>query len=449
MPARLPYEKPTIVRHAIGLMNKFGRPPAVVPLGTLDGVPVKDLLAQWGSPLWVVSEGSLRRKYRELKRAFELRYPRVTIAYSYKTNYLSGVCAILHREGAWAEVVSGFEYEIAQSLGVPGDRIVFNGPLKTGAELTRALDAGAHVNVDSFDELFEIEELARGRGRPVDLGLRVNVQVNYPPWDRFGFNYETAQAFEAAKRALASGCLRVVGLHCHIGTYINDVKQYATAAAKLVHLAGILHKELGVQLEYLDFGGGYASRNTLHTSWLPGEQTCPTFDQYAEAICPVLLGGPWKPTEQPRLILEPGRALVDEAMSLVASVVAVKRLSTGTKGVVIDAGVNVLPTSWWYRHDVVCAQEGGSLSEEVALYGPLCMQIDCLRQSVALPPLRRGDSLVVKNVGAYNFTQSMQFIHFRPAVVLITDGRVELLRERESTAYVKQLERLPEHLRAH
>ncbi|MBI3270019.1 MAG: alanine racemase [Planctomycetes bacterium] len=445
---RAPYEKPTILRQAVGMMNKFGRPAAVVPLGSIDGVPVRDLLARWGSPLWVVSEGTLRRRCREMQRAFALRYPRVQLAYSYKTNYLSGVCAILHREGAWAEVVSGFEYEIARSLGVPGDRIVFNGPLKTREELATALELGSRVNVDSYDELFQIEELAEGRGRPVDIGLRVNVEVNYPPWDRFGFNYESAQAFEACKRAVASGCIRVVGLHCHVGTYVNDTRVYTTATEKLVYLAGLLQTELGIKLEYVDLGGGYASRNTLQSAWVPGEQSCPTFDEYAEAICPALLRGHWKPGDLPRLILEPGRALVDEAMSLAATVVSVKRLRNGEKGVVIDAGVNVLPTAWWYRHDVVAAQEGGTMAEDVHLYGPLCMQIDCLRQSVSLPPLRRGDALVIKNVGAYNFTQSMQFIHFRPAVVLITDGRVELLRRREDTAYVKELERVPDHLRS-
>ncbi|MDQ7779024.1 MAG: alanine racemase [Planctomycetota bacterium] len=447
MSTRLPYEKPTIVRHTVGLMNKFGRTSSTFPHGRIDGVPLRQLVDEHGSPLWVLSEAALRRKYRDVYRAFALRYPRVVIAYSYKTNYLSGVCAALHQEGAWAEVVSGMEYEFAQRLGVPGDRIVFNGPHKTQAELERAIDNNSKVNIDSYDEMYMIEEIAKSRKRQLEVGLRVNMELNYPPWDRFGFNVESGQAFEACKRIISSQSLRLNGLHVHVGTYISDVAVYQQMAERLSALCYRLQNELATRVAYLDVGGGHASKNTLHTAWMPAEHTCPTPDQYAEAICPALLRGPFDPKEMPLLILEPGRSVVDEAMFLVASVVAVKRLSSGVKGIVIDAGVNILPTAWWYRHDIVPGQDTGSIGEEVNIYGPLCMQIDVIRTGVTLPPLRRGDLVLIKNVGAYNFPQSMQFIQPRPAIVTIFNGKVDVLRERETVDYIRGLDRLPDRLK--
>jgi diaminopimelate decarboxylase len=320
------YEKPTIIKHSIGLMNKFGRVRSSVPYGKIDGVNISDLVSNYGSPLYVVSEGTLRRKYKEMYRAFSLRYPKVVIAYSYKTNYLSGVCAIMNTEGAWAEVVSGFEYDIAKNLGISGNKIIFNGPYKTKEELRRAVKEGSKVNIDSYEEMQVIEEVASEIGKQVNIGVRINMELNYPPWDRFGFNLESGHAFEAIKRVMATSSLKVNGLHIHAGTYISDVSVYTKVAEKLCSFCSKLQSELNLKLEYLDIGGGYASRNTLHSQWTSAEFTCPSFDQYAEAICPVILKGPFKPQNMPTLILEPGRSIVDEAMYLLTSVVSMKRL---------------------------------------------------------------------------------------------------------------------------
>ncbi|MBI3953756.1 MAG: alanine racemase [Chloroflexi bacterium] len=442
------YEKPAIVKHSVGTNNRLGRLASAFPHTVIDGVPVDELVHRYGSPLWVVSEITLRSKYQSMYRAFSLRYPRVAVAYSYKTNYLSGVCSILHQEGAWAEVVSGFEYEIALALGVPGDKIIFNGPLKRPEELARAISQGAMVNLDSYDELAVVEQLAEKMGRAVPVGVRVNMTVGPLTWDRFGFNLENGQALQACQRVLASPTLKLVGLHAHVGTFILDPGLYRQMAEKLGGLARYL-ADLGVTLEYLDVGGGFASHNTLHDQWMPAEYATPSFEQYADAICPTLIN--MLPQPLPLLLMEPGRALVDESMCLLTSVVSTKLLSSGQKGVVLDAGINLLPTSVWYRHEVRLAGETGTptdggVMEEVNLYGPLCMNIDVIQFRTALPPVRRGAVLVIKNVGAYNFTQSMQFIQPRPAVVLVNGGEVECIRAPETTAYLRELERIPQRL---
>jgi diaminopimelate decarboxylase len=442
------YEKPVIVRQTPGAMNKFGRR-FTVPVQThIEGQKVTDLIAEHGSPLFVFSERKLREQARELRDALALRYPRVQLAWSYKTNYLGAVCRVFHQEGAWAEVVSAFEYERALQLGNDPSTIVFNGPHKPARALEHALSGGSLVNIDHYDELGAAEKIAVKLGIRPGVGMRVNLSTgSTPAWDRFGFNLENGQALAAAERIMAGGKLRLVGLHCHIGTFILEPEAYKVAAGKLARFANELREKHGIVLEVLDLGGGLASRNTLHAQYLPGEQATPSFAQYAEAIADGLEALEAPPSQRPTLILESGRSLVDEAGSLVASVVATKRLADSRKALVLDAGVNVLFTSFWYKHEIRPAVNRPGRPEATAVFGPLCMQIDVIRESMNLPALQPGDPVVIGTVGAYNVTQWMQFITLRPAVVMITtDGRVERIRDAETIEDVIGPERVPAHL---
>jgi diaminopimelate decarboxylase len=444
------YEKPAITRHHTGFMNKFGAAAYSLPYNKISGVPVRELVKQFGSPLWVVSEEVLREKYKDLYRALSTRYSKVAIAYSYKTNFLSGICALFHQEGAWAEVASGFEYDIAMKLGVPGHRIVFNGPYKTKAELQMAIEQHSLINIDSYQEIDNLEELAKELDVEVKVGIRVNMQLYDTNWDRFGFNLESGQAIDACNRISSSESLKLAGLHVHAGTFILDTNIYRALAEKLMGLYNSIKNNPGIKIEYLDVGGGFASKNTLHYQWIPGEYACPTFDEYAEALCSPLVAELSNTADMPQLIVEPGRALVDESMHLLATVVSRKTLADGSKGIVIDAGVNLLPTSYWYRLNIHAAEgpkdtSDAGMTEVVNIYGPLCMNIDCIQIGAYLPPVEAGDILVIRNIGAYNFSQSMQFIQPRPAVVMITkDNNIEYLRLRESTQYICQLDRVPD-----
>ncbi len=447
MADKKPYMKPTIVRHQTGVANKFGRPPAAVPINRIEGLEVRDLVAQYGSPLFVLSVGDLRERCHDLNRAFKTRYPNFQISYSYKTNYLKSVCSILHQEGAWAEVVSGFEYDIARDLGVPGNEIVFNGPYKKRDELKRAFEDGAIVNIDNYDELLVIEDVAEELGRQLEVGLRINMNLNDPPWHKFGFNVDAGHAYEAVKRAHSGGKLKVVGIQMHSGTYVDDVTIYQRGAQGFVNFYAAIRDQFGIKLKYWDIGGGFASQNTLNWAYLPADQTCPTYDQYAEAICPTLMMGPFQPTELPRLMIEPGRALVDEPFSLITTVAAQKRLPDGRRGVVLNTGMNMLSSVQWYRYNIQTAHDAGTMLENTVIYGGLCMNIDVINPSVSLPPVRRGEHLVIPKVGAYNLSQSLQFIYLRPAVIAIEDGEVHIIKKAETREYVQEFEELPDRFK--
>ena len=443
------YERPVITRLNTGVTNKFGTRTEYAPVTHVDGVAVKDLIAKFGSPLFVISEKTIRKTFKDANRAFTTRYPKVQFAWSYKTNYINAVSNVFHQEGSWAEVVSGFEYHKALKNKVPGNKIIFNGPDKTEADLRLAIENNSLIHIDHLDELYLIKELAMELNQRPRVAIRVNMDTGvYPIWDRFGFNYENGQAWDAINKIMLNDKMDLVGLHAHIGTFMLSPNAYAIAASKLSDLALGIKKKYKKNIQYLDLGGGFASKNTLKGSYLQGVDTSPTFDQYAEAISTAILNAGFVENELPLLILESGRSLIDEAGSLLGSVISNKRLSDGRRATIMDFGVNILFTSFWYDHKVSPAQEFSQYTEDAVLYGPLCMNIDVIRENITLPPLKKDDHVVVHTVGAYNMTQWMQFIAMRPAVVMIDmNEKPHVIRNRETLDSIENCEVMPGYLK--
>ncbi len=443
------YEKPTINQLHSGLMNKFAGAKAVQHQvkSTIAGISVEHLVKEYGSPLFVYSERTLRRQFRTIRDAFATRYPNVTFGWSYKTNYLKAICALFHQEGAMAELVSKMEYDKAKALGIPGDRIILNGPHKPIETLTAAVLDGVTINVDHLDEIEDLENIAIRLDRQISIGIRLNLDAGIQPcWSRFGFNLESGQAMEAVRRIAKSGKLRINGLHSHIGTYILDPHAYARQVEKMVALGYEIEAQHGWRMDYIDIGGGFPSRSRLKGAYHAADVMIPSIDEYATAICDAL----WmclKPGHTPKLIIESGRAMVDEAGTLITSVCGTKRLPDGTPAYVVDGGVNLLFTSFWYRFNVALGQPAVGMAEPSVIYGPLCMNIDVIDEQISLPPLSRGDRLVISTVGAYNNTQWMQFIEYRPNVVMVMEtGEVELIRAAEDITDLERREYLPTQL---
>ena len=428
--------------------SKFGLKPTLKPIEKIDGIPVGDLIKQYGSPLFVVSEKTIRETYRDAKQAFETRYPKVQFAWSYKTNYLNAVCRIFHDEGSWAEVVSGMEYDKALQNGVKGSQIIFNGPSKTREDLEKAISNDSLIHMDHFDELFLLLEIAQNSNKIPKVSIRVNMDTGiYPKWDRFGFNYENGEAWEALNRIMLSEKLELAGLHTHIGTYIMTPDAYKVAASKLADLAYNVERKFKHTVRYIDMGGGFASKNTLKGAYHTGIDTTPSFEEYAEAISSALFSSNLDPEKLPVLILETGRALIDDAGYILGSVIANKRLSDGRRSLIVNVGVNLLFTSFWYEHEIYPAKGTTQFTEETTIYGPLCMNIDILRSAIDFPVLKAGDQFVIKRTGAYNMTQWMQFIHNRPAIALVDEqGESHLIRESETLETIMHHEKLPKHL---
>jgi diaminopimelate decarboxylase len=442
------FERPTITRLTPGVPSKHGVGKVVAPMPLIDGVKVDELIEKYGSPLYVFSERTIRKSMEDIKRAFSLRYLKVQMAWSYKTNYLDSICRIFHQEGSWAEVVSGFEYDKAIRNGVKGENIIFNGPGKSSEDLEKAIRNGSFIHIDHIDELFMLADLCQRKNIEARVAVRVNMDIGiYPKWDRFGLNYENGEAWDAINRIMMNPKLKLMGLHTHIGTYIMSVEAYRIAATKLSDLAGNIARKFDHYISYIDMGGGFASKNTLRGAYLSGEDTTPSFDEYAEAITSAIINSQIKPDKLPTLILETGRALIDDAGYIAGTVLANKRLSDGHRATIVDVGINLLFTSLWYDHKVYPVSNHSGLVEETTIFGPLCMNIDVLRPSLMFPALKRGDRFVITRTGAYNNTQWLQFITTRPNVVLIDKEReVHLIRRAETMENVSENEAIPGHL---
>ncbi len=401
----------------------------------LSEVKINALAEKYSSPLFVVSADSIKNNLQTFKAGFSDKYPKVVIAYSYKVNYLPGILDVIHKQGAWAEVASGFEYDIARELNVPGNSIVFNGPYKKKEELEKAINEGALINVDHIDEIRQLEKIASALGKTINIGIRLNMEVGIDQLpDRFGFNLDSKEATYIVKRCSENGLLNITGLHVHLTSYIvekesegnipakgikliwpKDYEAYRKAAQKTVHFAKEIREKFGVNIEYLDMGGGFPTVDAISL--------------YVDAIVGPIVKG-FNMNDLPLLILEPGRAIVSDAAHLIATVVAAKEFPSGQRAVVIDAGINLLPTSFWKFQDIECLKKSDEVYEETIVYGPLCLQTDIV-SNTELPPLSAGDRLLVKNVGAYNIPQSSTFIYPQPAVLLIDGKDISIIRKRE------------------
>jgi diaminopimelate decarboxylase len=201
-----------------------------------------------------------------------------------------------------------------------------------------------------------------------------------------------------------------------------------------------VERDFDAIIDYIDLGGGFASKSNLKGIYQSADVIVPTADDYAEAITNAIYELN-KSEKLPKLFLETGRGLIDEAGYLLTSVHGYKRFPDGKKGYILDAGVNLLYTSTWFNYNVELDKHYEGDNEASLLNGPLCMNIDVIEEHIMLPPLNRGSILTLSPVGAYNYTQAMQFIRYKPAVVMIdNDGSHRLIKDVDDLSTVNYKE---------
>jgi diaminopimelate decarboxylase len=386
-----------------------------------------DLIAEHGSPLWLADVDRVRDNARALRRAFAEHWPATRLAYSYKTNRLAAFLGAVDEEGLAPEVVCEAEYRLAREVvGAPAEAIVVNGPGKPDTLLARAAADGALIVVDSIDEL---DRVAAAGGQRA--GLRVAVDSFGAAPSRFGI--EPGAVRQAARRARELG-IRVETLSAHLVSMDfasrpdadtplaqTVVGAWPKPAALHADLAGLLARLArdDVPVGTLDLGGGHPA---------PAQA-----GEHARAIAAAL----HREGYTGDLLLEPGRAVVADAVDLACTVVAFKTLRDGTACAVLDAGTNLVPGSlWgWPRVEPLAVASDGAPGPTL-LTGPLCLNIDVIHPAAALPPLRPGDTLLLRAVGAYHQAQSTQFGELRPAVVARDGGSWRLVQPRETLAHL-------------
>jgi diaminopimelate decarboxylase len=399
------------------------------------GVDVVELAERYGTPIYVTDENKLRVNLKSYKEAFVKANISVDIYYAVKANGNLAILKILASEGVGADVFSAGELHLTKSAGIPAEKILFNGNSKSDKDLREAVESGVKVSVDSLDELRALSEVANELGKEVEIAIRVNPDVSpevHPKIatglkeSKFGIPfYDVISACEEAKKLPN---IALTGLHCHIGSQILNVSVFSEATEKMMDLVEGLH-ENGIELEFVDLGGG------LGIGYRQEEKKiAPTPKDLAEVILPVFEKKLHELGINLKLILEPGRSIVGATTILLSRVNAVKQAYKNF--VAIDAGFNLLirPVMYDAYHEVVAANKVNERASELyTVVGPICESGDIIAKDRMLPEVERGDWVAILDAGAYGFSMSSQY-NGRPrcAEVLVCDGKVDLIRSRES-----------------
>lgn len=421
----------------------------------IGGCSTVDLARDFGTPLYVVDEWALRETCRGYRAAFEARYPNTHISFSSKVFTTMAVCRIVEQEGLGVDVSSGGELYTAMQAGVPPSEIVMHGNNKSAQELEMAVAAKVgRIGIDYLEEIDAIQHVAAAREATVDILIRVAPGVSADTHThiqtgkvdtKFGLAIANGDAKEAVGAALRAPNLRLRGINCHIGSQILDLHPFAEAAQMMVDFAAQLRSELGYTVEDLDLGGGLGVR------YLPSDAP-PSLEDYAETVADAVKAScDRQKMPLPRLILEPGRSLIGEAGTTLYTIGVVKRIPDVRTYVAVDGGLsdNPRPALYGARYSALVANKAHLAPvTKVTVSGKHC-ETDTLIADLEAPETEPGDILAVQTTGAYNYSMASNYNRLpRPAAVLVSNGRAEVIVERESLDDVARLDRIPPRLRA-
>ena len=384
------------------------------------------IAARVGTPAYVYGANLIRAQYHALDDALKGIAHR--ICYSVKANGNLAVLRVLQRIGAGADIVSLGELRRVLAARFSPDAIVFSGVGKTAAEIEEALAAGiGFLNIESTSELDVVSAVARRRGRPANVGIRVNpdVATQTHPYTKTGdrtakFGVPFDDVVSLARRIAADPPLRLRGLAMHVGSQLTDVGPYHRGTIKLLELVAAIRASGISTLESLDVGGGLGVR--YH------DEEAPTPAAFAAAVVPPVRAAGLK------LLCEPGRFLVANAGLLLTRVLYRKRAG-GKEFVIVDAGMSdfVRPSHYNAHHDIVPLVEDHRSHRLVNVVGPICESGDFLALDRKLPLPEPGELLAVLGTGAYGFVMSSTYNQRpRPPEVLVEGDKYFVARARET-----------------
>jgi diaminopimelate decarboxylase len=391
-----------------------------------EDVPLRRIAEEHGTPCYVYSAATLRRHYRVFDEAFAAVDH--LVCFSVKANSNLAVLDLLAREGSGFDIVSGGELFRCLRAGADASKIVFSGVGKTAGEIRAALEAGILAfNVESSAELDLVDAVARETGKRAPISLRVNPDVDPKthPYISTGmkkakFGIEIGRAVDEYERARAMKGIEIVGVDCHIGSQLTDVTPFADALARVRGLVLELRAR-GIEIRYLDFGGGLGITYEDETPPLPKD--------YAAAL---LRDGVDKLGV--KLLLEPGRVIVGNAGVLLTRVLFNKDTET-KRFVIVDAAMNdlVRPALYGAYQGIEPVVPRGRPVRTVDVVGPICESGDFLAKDRALAEVEPGELLAVRSAGAYGFVMASNYNTRPRAAEVIVDGEtVHVARERET-----------------
>ena len=404
-------------------------------------VPVSQIAKQVGTPCYIYSHATLIRHIRAYDSAFK-NVPHV-IAFAMKANSNLAILRLMATEGSGVDIVSGGELFRALRAGVPPSKIVFAGVGKNADEIRDALKAGILMfNIESSAEMHALNDVAASLGKMAPVALRINPDIDPKthPYISTGlkkskFGIAADRALEEFRVASTLKHIQVVGVHAHIGSQLTEVTPFVESLKKVLALVDTL-KGQGITIRYLNIGGGLGITYSDEKPPLPQE--------LADAISPLVKG------LDLTLVMEPGRVIVGNAGILVTKALY-EKIGESKRFIIVDAAMNDLirPSLYSAYHDIRPVSEAllQRPKHSVDVVGPVCESGDFLAKDRSLPEVKPGDLLAVMSAGAYGFVMASNY-NSRPRVpeVLVKDGEVHVIRDRESYEDLVRGETIPAFL---
>ncbi len=417
------------------------------------GCDVKLLVEQFGSPLYILDEATLRTACRQYKQAFEQYYPGESLVlYASKAWSCLAVCAIIAAEGLGIDVVSGGELYTALQAGMKPEQIYLHGNNKSIDELQLALDSDCTVMVDNWLELENLVKLTtqQSKSSPTRIMVRFTpgIECHTHEYIRTGhldskFGFDPNQLEDVFRFISQQPTLNFTGLHVHIGSQIFEIQPHQDIAGVMMD-AVEKASQFGLSVTELNVGGGLGIRYTE-------SDDPPSITTWVKTVCEAVV----KACQQrqlplPKLLCEPGRSLIGPACVTAYTVGATKTVPEIRTYISVDGGMSDNPRPITYQsiyRTVVANRMSAELSETVTVAGKHCESGDIVIPEAQLPPTQPGDILVVMATGAYNYSMASNYNRLpRPAAVIVNDGDSNLILARETYQDLIRQDRLPQRL---
>ncbi len=419
----------------------------------IGGCDLVELAQQYGTPLYVFDEKTIRTIAREYKDAFK-SYPKVSMLYASKAFMTKAIVRILDEEGFGFDMVSGGEIYTAHSAGADMKKCLFNGNNKSYDELQMAVELGVGlVSVDNFLELALLNEVAKSNGKTIDILLRVTpgIECHTHEYIQTGhldskFGFDLTQVDDAVELIVDEyKNLNLVGLHAHIGSQIFETSIYYDEVEVLLKEIGRIKEKFSLNLTHINLGGGLGIKYT--------EDDCPpSINEIADKIISSIKENSTKyNVDEPEIHIEPGRSIIGTSGVTLYTVGSSKQVPNGKKYVAVDGGMADNPRPSLYQAVYtaeVANRPWDEPVETVTIAGRFCESGDILIKDVKMPELKEGDILCFYDTGAYGYSMSSNYNRvLKPAAVLVNNSQSDIIIDRESYEHLVASDRIPDRLK--
>ncbi|MFX1390971.1 MAG: diaminopimelate decarboxylase [Promethearchaeota archaeon] len=412
---------------------------------------VVEIANNYGTPIYIINEQMIRRKYNELKNILDSEYQKNRIFYAVKSNTSLSVLRILASEGSYFDCSSTGEIYACLKSNIPSKHLIYTGNMFTNNDFEFAVDNNVLINLDSYSQLIRLNKIYGDLPKEKDIiSFRFNPEVgagHHPHTITAGRNIKFGilkdKIIKTYSKAKNLG-FKKFGIHQHIGSGIIDASDFEEPIKQFLSIIEKISKSLDIQLEFVDFGGGIGI--PYHPKSDPID-----LNVYSEIVIRKFKELTEKgEIGEPFIFIEPGRFISGESSILLTQINTIKdngyKLFAG-----INAGFNTLirPTLYGaYHHIVACNEKSEAKSKQYDIVGPICESGDILGKMRKMNELHEGEFLAILDVGAYGFTMSSPYnSRPRPAELLINNGNIYKIRHEETMDDLLQSQTIPEHLK--